>query len=74
MAGHWSRNSGRTRSTTADSGSQLAMACANVAGGYLGARTAIRGGSKLIRWVFLIVVSVLFVKLAIDIWNEYFGG
>lgn len=47
------------------------LAVSNVAGGYLGARTAIRGGSKLIRWVFLIVVSVLFIKLAIDIWNEY---
>lgn len=50
------------------------LAVANVAGGYVGARTAIKGGNKLIRWVFLIVVSVLFVKLVVDMAGEYFGG
>lgn len=44
----------------------LAMAIGNVIGGLLGARMAIRGGSRLIRNVFLIVTSLLILRLTID--------
>ena len=44
----------------------LAMATGNVIGGLLGARMAIRGGSRLIRNVFLIVTSLLILRLTID--------
>jgi uncharacterized protein len=42
----------------------LAMGVANLAGGYLGARTAVSAGSRFVRWVFLVVVAVLIVRLA----------
>jgi uncharacterized membrane protein YfcA len=42
------------------------MAIGNVIGGLLGARMAIRGGSRLIRNVFLIVTSLLILRLTID--------
>lgn len=45
----------------------LGMAAANVAGGYLGARSAVAGGSGFIRVVFLIVVTVLLVRLGYDV-------
>lgn len=45
----------------------LPMAAANVAGGYLGARSAVSGGSKFIRIVFLVVVSALLLKLGHDV-------
>jgi hypothetical protein len=45
----------------------LPMALANVAGGYLGARTAVARGSSFVRVVFLLVVSVLIVRLG---WQE----
>lgn len=48
----------------------LVLGGANMAGGYLGARTAVTQGSKFIRIVFLIVVAVLIVKLGIDVVNE----
>lgn len=41
----------------------LLMGGANVAGGYLGARTAVARGSSFVRLVFLAVVSVLMVRL-----------
>jgi uncharacterized membrane protein YfcA len=44
----------------------LVLACANIAGGLLGARLAIRGGSTLIRKVFLIVTIALIIKVGID--------
>lgn len=44
----------------------LAMAIGNVIGGLIGARMAIRGGSRLIRNVFLIVTSLLILRLTID--------
>lgn len=44
----------------------LAMAIGNVIGGLIGARMAIRGGSRLIRNVFLIVTSALILRLTID--------
>jgi hypothetical protein len=42
----------------------LVMGAANLAGGYLGARTAVSAGSRFVRLVFLAVVSVLIVRLA----------
>ena len=45
----------------------LLMAAANVAGGYLGARTAAARGSGFVRAVFLCVVAVLIVRLGWDV-------
>ena len=44
----------------------LTMALGNVIGGLLGARLAIRGGSQFIRKVFLIVTSLLIIRLTVD--------
>ena len=44
----------------------LLMACANIAGGLLGARMATRGGNGFVRVVFLVVLGLLVVKLAWD--------
>ncbi len=45
----------------------LLMAACNVAGGWVGARTAIRRGSTFVRVVFLVVVSALVLRLGYDI-------
>jgi uncharacterized membrane protein YfcA len=45
----------------------LLMAAGNVAGGYLGARTATARGSGFVRAVFLCVVAVLIVRLGWDV-------
>jgi uncharacterized membrane protein YfcA len=42
----------------------LALAVANVSGALVGSRLAIRGGSPLVRKIFLIVVAVLIAKLS----------
>lgn len=42
------------------------MAVANLTGGWLGARTAVRLGSGFVRKVFLLVISVLILKLGFD--------
>ncbi|WP_186759299.1 TSUP family transporter [Arthrobacter alpinus] len=52
----------------------LVLGAANMAGGYLGARTAVKQGSKFIRIVFLVVVAALIIKLGIDVWNENILG
>lgn len=52
----------------------LVLGLANMVGGYLGARMAIRRGSKFIRIVFLVVVGALIIKLGTDVWNENFAG
>ena len=44
----------------------LVLASANIVGGLLGARLAIRGGSTLIRKVFLLVTLALILKVGID--------
>ncbi|HSN43905.1 MAG TPA: TSUP family transporter, partial [Propionibacteriaceae bacterium] len=44
----------------------LVMAAANLVGGLVGARTAIRHGNAFVRKVFLVVVTGLAVKLAWD--------
>jgi uncharacterized membrane protein YfcA len=49
------------------------MAAANLAGGWLGARTALRNGNAFVRKVFLIVVGALIVKLSYDTWAQFAG-
>lgn len=44
----------------------LPMAAANLTGGLLGARLAVRGGNRFVRTVFLVVVALLALTLA---WN-----
>jgi len=44
----------------------LVLAAANIAGGLTGARLALRGGSTLIRKVFLLVTFALIIKVGID--------
>ena len=46
------------------------MGVALMAGAYLGARTAIHGGARFIRPVFILVVLALSVRLA---WQHWFG-
>jgi uncharacterized membrane protein YfcA len=48
----------------------LAMGVANLAGGYLGARTAVSAGSRFVRIVFLAVVAVLIVRLAVQVFGD----
>lgn len=45
----------------------LVMGSANLVGGYLGARTAVARGSGFVRLVFLVVVSVLILRLGWDV-------
>ena len=51
----------------------LVLGAANMAGGYLGARTAVSRGSKFIRIVFLVVVGALILKLGSDVWQDAFA-
>lgn len=48
-------------------GLALAMGCANLVGGLLGARTALRHGNRFVRTVFLVVIGALALKLSWDI-------
>jgi uncharacterized protein len=48
----------------------LVMGLANLAGGYLGARTAVSAGSRFVRIVFLIVVGVLIVRLGWQVFGS----
>ena len=53
-------------------GLALGMACMNVAGAQVGSRMALKKGNGFVRWVLLAVVSVLIVKLGLDLirsWN-----
>jgi uncharacterized protein len=45
----------------------LLMGAANLAGGYLGARTAVRRGSRFVRVFFIAVVSVFVVRIGGDV-------
>ena len=45
----------------------VVMAAANLLGGYLGARTAVRLGSGFVRIVFLVVVSAFVVRLSLQL-------
>lgn len=48
-----------------------AMAVANLSGGYLGAKMAIRHGNGFVRRVFLIVIVALVIKLGIDTVRQF---
>ena len=49
----------------------LPMAICNIAGGFLGAHFAVRGGNRLIRPVFLVVVVALISKVLIDLMKSF---
>ena len=49
----------------------LTLAVANVAGAIIGAKLAIRGGSTLVRKVFLVVTVALIIKVAIDTFRTF---
>lgn len=44
----------------------LVLGTANIAGGLLGAKLAIRGGSAFVRQIFLVVTAVLILKVGVD--------
>lgn len=48
----------------------LTLGVANMVGGYLGSRLAIARGASFIRAAFLVVATVLIVKLGYDVWAE----
>ena len=50
-----------------------AMGACSVAGGWLGARTAIARGSRFVRVIFLLVVAALILRLAYDVTAALFG-
>jgi hypothetical protein len=45
----------------------LPMATANLLGGYLGAKLAITRGNRFIRWIFIIVVALLILRIGHDL-------
>jgi uncharacterized protein len=45
----------------------LVLAAANLVGGYLGARTAVRLGSGFVRTVFVVVVSAFIVRISLQL-------
>jgi uncharacterized membrane protein YfcA len=49
----------------------LTLAIANVAGAIIGAKLAIRGGSTLVRKVFLVVTVALIIKVALDTFKAF---
>lgn len=49
----------------------LALGCANMLGGYLGARTALSKGSGFVRLMLLVVVSAMLLKLGADVLGSY---
>lgn len=44
----------------------LPLALANIVGALIGARIALKHGSKFVRWVFILVVGALIAKTAVD--------
>jgi uncharacterized membrane protein YfcA len=49
----------------------LTLGIANVAGGVIGAFLALRGGSSLVRKVFMGVTLALIIKVAIDTFSAF---
>lgn len=49
----------------------LAMGAANLVGAFLGARIGLRGGSVFIRKAFLLVTSLLILKIGVDIYQSW---
>ncbi|CEA07643.1 hypothetical protein BN1051_00963 [Arthrobacter saudimassiliensis] len=52
----------------------LVLGLSNMVGGYLGARMAVKQGSRFVRVVFLVVVGALIVKLGWDVYVENIRG
>lgn len=52
----------------------LVLGLSNMVGGYLGARMAVKQGSRFVRIVFLVVVGALIVKLGWDVYVENIRG
>jgi uncharacterized protein len=52
----------------------LTMGLANLVGGLIGARTAIRHGNAFIRRVFLVVLAALIIKLTYDTVSQLLGS
>jgi uncharacterized membrane protein YfcA len=48
----------------------LLMGLGNLAGGYVGARTAVTRGAGFVRIVFVIVVGAFIVKIGLDVVNQ----
>jgi uncharacterized membrane protein YfcA len=46
------------------------MALCNVAGSLVGSRLAIRHGAGFVRWMFVVVVGLLILRLAYDVWRQ----
>ncbi|MBK7721628.1 MAG: TSUP family transporter [Austwickia sp.] len=51
----------------------LVMGVANLAGGYLGARTAVAAGQRFVRAVFLVVVSGFTIRIGYDVLRQLIG-
>lgn len=49
----------------------LVLGIANVVGGLLGAKLAIRGGSAFVRQIFLVVTAALILKVGVDTINHW---
>ena len=49
----------------------LALGAANVTGAIIGSRLAIRGGSTLVRKIFMVVTVALIVKVGIDTFQSF---
>jgi uncharacterized membrane protein YfcA len=46
----------------------IPLALANVAGSLLGSRMALKHGTVFVRWLFILVVTALAIKTALDAW------
>ena len=49
----------------------LAMGAANLCGGLIGARIGLRGGSLLIRRIFMMVTTLLIIKIGADLYQSW---
>jgi uncharacterized protein len=49
------------------------MGLANLVGGLIGARTALRHGNAFVRRVFLVVLAGLIIKVAYDMVRQLLG-
>ena len=49
----------------------FAMGLTNLCGGLIGARIGLRGGSLLIRRIFLVVTTLLIIKIGVDIYRTW---
>lgn len=49
----------------------IAMAAANMTGGYVGARTAVAAGANFVRIVFVVVVSAFILRIGYDVLTQF---